>query len=123
MTFPFPYATISVTVERPIYDRFNDVAAWTYHRIDGCQEYPASSSETGPNVGISDVRSLLAPSGSDIQAIDRVVLHAPGAEEPPPLNSPARRAVTYQVIGRPKDWTHAMSGWRPGMSVDLEKVT
>lgn len=121
MTFPFPYGGITVTVERPTFDRFNDAVYTAHHTIDGCVEYPATSDEVAQNVGISDVRSLLAPAGSDIEATDRVVLHDPGSPTPP-TNDTLRRAATYQVLGKPKDWTHAMTGWRPGMSVVIQKV-
>jgi hypothetical protein len=123
MTFPFPYGGITVTVERGTADRFNDVTYSDHHTISNCYDYPSGSDEASPNVGISDARSLLVPSGSDVQATDRIVLHAPGSATPPPVNSPERRAVTYQVIGRPKDWTHAMTGWHPGMSVDLQRIS
>ena len=122
MTFPFPYGGITVTVERATYDRFNDATYSDHHKVEGCVEYPSGSTETGQNVGISDLRSLIAPPGADIRALDRIVFHDPGAANPPP-SGPLRAAATYQVVGRPKDWTHAVTGWHPGMSVDLEKMT
>lgn len=123
MTFPFPYGGITITIERPTFDRYNDATYAEHHTIENCSEYPATSDEGVMNTGVTDVRSLLAPSGSDIQPTDRVVLHAPDSSTPPPAGSAARRAATYQVLGRPKDWVHAMTGWAPGMSVVLQKVT
>jgi hypothetical protein len=123
MTFPFPYGGITVTVERPTYDRFNDVSGWAYHTIEECVDYPTGSDEAQPNVGISDQRTLLVPPEADIQATDRVVLHEPGEATPPPLNSALRRKQTYSVLGVPKDWVHAMTGWHPGKTVELERVT
>lgn len=121
MTFPFPYGGITVTVVRPVYDRFND-ATWTdIHDIAGCQEYPATTSESSSNVGIRDVRTLLVPGGSDVKATDRIVLWEDGATAKP--TGELRKRMTYNVIGRPKDWTHAMTGWNPGMSVELERVS
>jgi hypothetical protein len=102
MTFPFPYGGITVTVERPTYDRFNDVSGWAYHTIEECVDYPTGSDEAQPNV---------------------VVLHEPGEATPPPLNSALRRKQTYSVLGVPKDWVHAMTGWHPGKTVELERVT
>lgn len=123
MTFPFPYGGISVTIERPSFDRFNDATYTPSHVIEDCVEYPSGSTEGSPNVGITDARTLLAPSGSDILATDRVVFHDPGSADPPAVGTPERRAATYQVVGRPKDWEHAITGWTPGMTVELERVT
>jgi hypothetical protein len=123
MTYPFPYGGITVTVERPTFDRFNDATYVEHHTIPDCIEFPSGSTEAAPNVGISDLRSLLIPAGSDVLAIDRIVFHQPGSLTPPAAGTALRRANTYQVIGRPKDWIHAMTGWHPGQTVDLEKIT
>ncbi len=123
MTFPFPYGGITITVERPVYNRYNDVDHYDEHTIENCTEYPSGSDEASPNVGVSDARTLLVPSGSDIQALDRIVLHNGDDPTPPAKGTPQRGAATYNVVGRPKDWTHAMTGWQPGMTLDIEKVT
>ena len=122
MTFPFPYGGITITVERPVYNRFNDVDHYDEHTIENCNEYPASSDETTENVGIRDARTLLVPSGGDVTAVDRIVLHNRDSPTPPAKGTPERAAATYQIVGRPKDWTHAMTGWNPGMTVTLESV-
>lgn len=128
MTFPVPYGGITITIERPVYDRFNDATYTEHHKIQNCLEYPSGSeegslsAEGGDNSAITTSRALIVPASSDILAVDRVVLHQPGEIDPPIAGSPLRRASTYQVIGEPKDWVHAMTGWRPGMSVVLQKV-
>lgn len=123
MTFPFPYGGISVTIERPTFDRFNDATYDEHHTIEGCIEYPSGSTEGPMNTGVTDVRTLLVPAGADVEATDRVVLHQPGSDTPPAAGTAERRAATYQVVGLPKDWIHAMTGWHPGISVDIQKVT
>lgn len=123
MTFPIPYGGITVTVERATYGRFNDPTYAAHHVVEGCLEYPSGSTEGAANTGVSNARSLIAPPGADIGPTDRVVLHMPGSATPPVAGTPERRAATFQVVGYPKDWVHPMTGWHPGMSVDLERVT
>lgn len=124
MTFPIPYGGITITVERPTYDRFNDPTYTEHHIIRGCLEYPSGSEEvSGQNVGITTTRSLIVPAHSDVLATDRVVLHEANSPTPPAQDSPLRHANTYQVKGTPKDWVHPMTGWSPGMSVILENVS
>lgn len=122
MTFPFPYGGITVTIERSTFDRFNDATYSPHHTIENCLDYPATTSEGPMNTGVTDVRTLLVPGGSDVQATDRVVIHSPGSATPPAVGTVARREATYSVVGRPKDWVHAMTGWNPGMTVEISKV-
>jgi hypothetical protein len=124
MTFPFPYGGIRVTVEQPTYDRFNDVSGWTYRTIDDCVDYPDTTAEGQLNSAVVNERTLLVPAdATPPTAVDRVVLHAPGEADPPLLNTALRRAQTYSVVGVPKEWIHAMTGWKPGTTVQLQRVT
>lgn len=124
MTFPVPYGGITVTIERPVYNRYNDVESWSYFTIDNCIEYPSGSTEGSGNTGISDLRTLIVPPDADVKATDRVVLHARGSATPPgAVGTPERRAATYSVNGVPKDWIHVFTGWHPGKTVELQKVT
>lgn len=96
---------ITVTVQRPTFDRFNDATYSDHHTISGCVEYPNESPEVGPAVW--DNRALLVPPGSDIQHTDRVVMGG----------------VVYQVNGQPKEWVDPVSGWNPGTQAYLTRVT
>lgn len=105
MTLPLAVGGISVTVQRATIDRFNDAAYADHHVIDGCLEYPTSSTEV--NAAVTDARMLLVPSGSDIVPTDRIRLGG----------------LLYQVEGLPKDWVDPFTGWAPGMQVTLERVS
>ena len=121
MTFPVPYGGITITVVRPTYDRFNDATWNDHHDIENCIEYPASTSEGDAKTAVRDVRTLVLPSHSDLLPIDRVVLWERVAPAKP--TGELRKASTYSVIGLPKDWVHHMTGWAPGMTAEIVKVT
>lgn len=106
MTMPMQFGGITVTVQRAVYDRFNDAAYTDHHTIDGCLEYPTGSTEAAAGA-VTDSRMLLAPTGSDIVPSDRIRLGG----------------LLYQVSGLPKDWADPITGWSPGMEVSLERVT
>lgn len=102
---PLPYGGMAVDVERAVYDRFNDATYTFSHTLFGCLEFPVESTEEANSV--TDRRRLLAPSGSDVRATDRIKI----------------RGLAYQVNGLPKDWIDPLTGWAPGMQVDLVRVT
>lgn len=102
---PLPYGGITVTVQRAVFDRWNDATYTDHHQISGCLEYPASSTEA--DNAVTDSRVLLAPNGADILSTDRILIHG----------------LAYQVQGLPKSWTDPFTGWDPGMQVDLVRVS
>jgi len=117
-------AGVRVTVIRVVIDDWNDEKLTDSHQIDGCIEYRAGSTETtsGGQDVLSDYRTLLAPPGSDITYTDRVLIHPPGVDLVPAGDTATRKANTYQVNGRPVDWTNPLTGWSPGMQVDLVRI-
>ncbi|MEU5853944.1 hypothetical protein ABZ799_01330 [Nocardiopsis dassonvillei] len=100
---------ITVTVKRAGgRDREGDPLPGTEHTIDGCAQYPQTSSEaatTGTTVITG--RVLLAPYGADIRSEDRVIL--PDGSE-------------WAVDGDPGPWSSPLTGWQPGTQVALERV-
>lgn len=99
------FGSLTVTVERSTTDRYNDATFAAHHTISGCLEYPNESTEI--EQAVTDVRTLLCPSGSDIIPTDRIRLGG----------------LIYQVDGLPKDWVDPYSGWAPGMQVKLRRVS
>jgi hypothetical protein len=77
-------------------------------RITGCGVAPRSSTE--PVVqGRSEVLiglTLFLPAGSDIRALDRVVV----------------RGVVHDVDGDPSVWRSPLTGWAPGLEVRAIRV-
>lgn len=96
---------VQVTVQRASFNRFNDAAYVDHHTISDCIEYPTGSTEQ--DMAVTDSRTLLVPSGSDIVPTDRIRLNG----------------LLYQVEGLPMDWEDPLTGWRPGMQVRLERVS
>jgi hypothetical protein len=105
MSLPLSYGGISVTVQRATFDRFNDATYVDHHVIDGCLEYPTGSDER--DQAVTDNRTLLVPIGSDIVPSDRVKLGG----------------LLFQVQGLPTAWADPFTGWSPGKSVNLERVS
>lgn len=95
----------TITVQRATFDRYNDATYVDHHTITGCLEYPTGSTET--NQAVTDSRTVLAPSGSDIVPTDRIRLGG----------------LLYQVEGLPMDWHDPYTTWSPGMQVRLERVS
>lgn len=93
-----------MTVQRASFDKYNDATYVDHHVIDGCLEYPTSSSED--DRAVTDSRTLLVPSGSDVTPMDRIRM----------------KGLLYQVYGLPMDWVDPFTGWAPGMQVILERV-
>jgi hypothetical protein len=50
--------------------------------------------------------SVLLPAGTSLRYVDSVVIGG----------------VTFDVDGEPIDWTHPMTGWRPGVQVNLRRA-
>ncbi len=124
---PLPFGQIRVTVQHTVTDEFNDPTYTDAFQIDGCLEFPGFSVRGGQrgneesNV-VTDQRTLyLPPEAPEVLATDRIIIHPPGVALIP-AGSPLRRTNAYQVIGRPMEWVHAMTGWAPGIEVALQRV-
>lgn len=76
--------------------------------IEGCGFDPGGSSEPTQDARNAVVTkpTVYAPAGVDVVAGDRIVV----------------RGVTYAVEGTPADWRHPMTGWRPGLVINLKGV-
>lgn len=106
---------VDVTVQRATFDRFNDATYADHHVIKGCLEFPNTSAHRDlpaqagdlENQAVTDGRTLLFPPGSDIVPSDRIRLDG----------------VLFQVVGLPKEWSDPFTGWTPGGSAALERVT
>lgn len=96
---------LTVTIQRAVYDRYNDAVYADHHTIGGCLEYPTGSTEVG--AAVTDRRTLLVPDDSDVLPSDRIVLGG----------------LIYQVDGLPTNWNDPFTGWSPGMSVSLMRVS
>lgn len=106
MTLPLDHGGVTIVIQRGTPDRFNDRVFADVATIPGCLEYPAGSTENQGGA-VTDERVVLAPSGSDIRASDRVKMNG----------------LIYQVQGVPKDWEDPFTTWAPGMQVSLVRVT
>ncbi|MFJ9313797.1 hypothetical protein ACIRN4_06350 [Pimelobacter simplex] len=76
--------------------------------IPGCGFAPSGSAEPleqGRNAVIT-TPTVYAPAGADVLAHDRLIV----------------RGRTWQVKGDPADWRHPMTGWTPGLVIQLEEV-
>ena len=103
MTIPL-VAPTTITIQRATFDRFNDATYTDHHDVTGCIEYPTASTEA--DMAVTDRREVLAPTGADVLATDRVKMDG----------------LIYQVIGKPKDWIDPFTGWTPGVQISLERV-
>jgi hypothetical protein len=50
--------------------------------------------------------SVLLPAGTDLRHLDSVVIDG----------------TTFDVDGEPIDWEHPLTGWRPGVQVNLRRA-
>lgn len=76
--------------------------------IPGCGFAPSGSTEPleqGRSAVIT-TPTVYAPAGADVLAHDRLIV----------------RGRTWQVKGDPADWRHPMTGWTPGLVIQLEEV-
>lgn len=126
---PLPFGGVRITVQRTTFDKLNDPTYTDHHQIDGCVEFAGTSvtgrgskSGTEDSNVVTDSRTLYAPSGSDILATDRILIHPLGVDLIPANDRATRRTNAYQVDGRPTDWTHGLTGWRPGMELVLRRI-
>lgn len=77
--------------------------------IPGCGFDPGGSEEPlaqGRDAVITQPR-IFAPAGVDVAAHDRIVV----------------RGRTWQVDGDPADYRHPMTGWKPGVVINLKAVS
>jgi hypothetical protein len=124
---PWPFGE-RVTVQRGTPDRFNDMVYTDDHQIDGVIIYPTSATEQGTtNTSVTDNREMLAPPGSDVRYVDRILIHPRGGDGLPvatvAADDPIRKVNTYQVLGAGQDWQNPFTGWHPGMQFSLERIT
>lgn len=88
----------------------NPVDSWAAEpgvAIKGCGFAPGGSTESGDNrTVIATNPQLFCPPGASITAKDRVKV----------------RGLVFEVVGDPADWKHPMTGWDPGVVVNLERV-
>ncbi len=124
---PLPFQGVRVTVQHTLTDEFNDPTYTDAFQVDGCLEFPGFSARGGQRGQeesgvVTDQRTLFMPPDSpEVGPTDRIIIHPPGVLTIPP-NSPLRRSNAYQVLGRPMEWVHAMTGWAPGIEVSLQRV-
>jgi hypothetical protein len=74
--------------------------------VDDCVLYPAGASAEQVDVGRDQAvqtLTLLAPAGTDLTPLDRV----------------RARGATYDVDGWPFEYRSPLTGWRPGVQVNL----
>lgn len=108
---PFQHGR-SITVNRRtasgVDDRGNATYTTTTASIHGCGIYPRNLGDvTGDGRdGVTIGLTVLAPADSDVLITDQIVVDG----------------LTYRLVGAPSNWTHPMTGWRPGMQLDLERV-
>lgn len=109
MTSAFPYG-ITVTVQRQAEDRFGNFTTASEHPVGPCGIDYTGSSETSqtPSDTVNRQATLYVPAGADLTATDRVVL---------PDGS------RWSVVGHTADFTSPMTGWNPGMTVQLQQVS
>lgn len=130
---PLAHATVTITVQRSHRDEWDDVTYVDHHQITGCLDYRNESTEDTGGAGnrdsgglgerVTDVRTVLAPPGSDVLYTDRVLIHPRGMDLVPANDKVTRQANTYQVTGRPQDWENPVTGWRPGMEINLTRTS
>lgn len=102
----------TVTVIRRTANGTDDYGNVTYTTtstaVAGCGVYPRNLgdiTESGRD-GITIGLTVHLPPGTDIRGTDSVTVGG----------------ANYRIIGDPGVWHHPMSGWRPGITVDLERV-
>lgn len=130
---PLPAGGITITVQRSQRNEWDDVTYTDSHQIRGCMDYPTGSSGNRTGSGeangvgggevLTEARTLLLPPGSDVRHTDRILIHPPGVAVVPAGDTAIRQANVYQVVARPVDWRNWLTGWSPGMQVDLERVS
>lgn len=79
-------------------------------QIPNCLVAPSSTSDINAALreGTDTVVTVFAPAGAQIGPHERVEI--PG------------RTGTFRTVGDPSDWSHP-SGWQPGVTIQLRKVT
>lgn len=109
----FPFG-ITVTVERPGgVNEYGQELPGTSHTIEGCGWWPQGSAEivNGQDVVTTQDR-IMAPFGSDVLPVDSIVLN----------DSPKKSDTRYRVDGKPTDWDSPLTGWQPGMVINLKSA-
>jgi hypothetical protein len=101
-----------VTVYREIRDRFGTVTRTDEQTVDGVAVAPRTSSETG-----ADMRSAVVRSGLTMFLPDETV-----------RLTAAHRVIRedgteWRVQGLPAVWANPLTGWTPGVQVEIDRVT
>lgn len=115
-----------VKVRREVRDEFHGDETHTEERfVEDVFWWPRTSAEGAGIAGVgSDLRTarlttgltMVAPVGSGITARHRVILPAGGPGEPW-VDGPE-----YRVEGAPGSWRSPLTGWEPGVQIELERV-
>lgn len=119
---PFPYGeTVTRLRGTPVTSQYSadsltlDFTAPAELDIAGVAVAPTASATTatrsrnplteGRNA-VTDEFNLYLPDGGDITAVDHVRV----------------RGGEYRVTGQPEDWRSPLTGWRPGLVVNVKRV-
>lgn len=85
----------------------NPVWSTIEHPVEGCAVWPTGSTEQVQGQDQTSERlTVLAPYGTDVNAIDQVRV----------------RGLVYEVEGLPSSWRSPLTGTRAGVEVRLERV-
>lgn len=106
--FGLPFG-ITVTVQRQAEDRFGNFTTTGEHQVGPCAFEPTPSQElTEQRETVTRNARLFVPPGADIQPTDRVL-----------LPDGSRWSVSGDVL----QFANPFTGWTPGGTVQLERVT
>jgi hypothetical protein len=108
VTFPFGQSVSLVKRTKGVPDALgNDTWTTTSTTVRGAFD-PGTSVESvqGQDLLVTSPRVFL-PAGTDVGAIDAIDV----------------AGSRYEVDGSPNDYTNPFSGWRPGVVVQLKRVT
>jgi hypothetical protein len=118
----YPYGeTVTRLRGQPVADPYSadsltlDFSTPTELPIDGIAVAPVASAATATEsrnalnesrAAIQDGFTLYLPEGGDITSADRVRV----------------RGGIYRVTGQPQDWVSPLTGWHPGLVINVERV-
>lgn len=103
----FPHS-ITITVRRPSKDKYGDEALSAPWTIDGCAVAPVAAdsvTDEPGRLGSTERWTLLAPTGSNLEANDVVTI---GGND-------------WTVDGNPGQWSSPLTGWQPGVVAELTR--
>lgn len=111
----FPHG-ITVTVMRMVEDKFGGYTAGPTHQVGPCGFEATGGSgrpgsrerDTETSDTVTRIALLYMPPGADVRPTDRVILPD---------------ATTWQVVGDIATFSSPFTGWTPGTTVQLQRVT